>query len=258
MDAHNDIKGVLLDLDGVFYVGERAIEGGQASLQWLREHAIPFRFITNTTTRSPASLLEKLEKFGLHAKASDVFTAVSATVSYLENAGANSVHLLVRDEVKPAFKAFKQSDSPDFVVIGDIGARWHYDELNQVFNMLMEGATLLTMHKNKYWQGENGLLMDIGAFVAALEYVSGQEAIVVGKPNGAFFSLACQSMGLANHDVAIIGDDIESDIGGGRTAGLRSALVKTGKYRARTLAETKVRPDWVIDSIADIHTLFSI
>ena len=256
MSTETRFDALLLDMDGVLYIGERTIPGAAETLAWLRESSIPFRFITNTTTRTPDELIAALERLGLDARAEELFTALSATRRYLERRGNPSLYLLVRDSVKPLFARFEHDDvAPDYVVIGDIGAAWDYDTLNRVFNMIMNGAGLICMHRNKFWQTEQGLRMDIGAFVAALEYVTGKAAIVIGKPSSAFFGLALDSLGSDAERTAIVGDDIESDIGGGQAAHLHGVLVRTGKFRESVLAGSSVKPDYVIDSIADLPAL---
>lgn len=249
-------KGLLLDMDGVFYVGDRLLPGAAETLTELRSRNIPFRFITNTTTRSPAELLDKLAHLGLDAREEDIFTAITATRDYLLRRGRPSCHFLVRDSIRDCFSELEANDeNPDYVIIGDIGAAWDYETLNRVFNMLMQGARLLCMHRNRYWQDQDGLRMDIGAFVAALEYVSGQQAVVIGKPSPAFFQTALASLDLPAEDVAIVGDDIESDIGGAQSAGLQGVLVKTGKYRDELVRRSSVKPDAVIDSIAELTAI---
>ena len=245
------LEGLVLDMDGVFYVGDKLLDGATETLQALREKDLPFRFITNTTTRSPDELVEKLERLGLDAHRDEIFIAVSATVEYLQQRGKPSVYLLVRDSVRACFSDFKHNDKdPDFVVIGDIGASWDYETLNRVFKMLMNGSKLICMHRNKYFQAEEGLRMDIGAFVAALEYVSDKKAIVIGKPAPAFFQMVLSSLGLPAQKVAIVGDDIESDVGGGQAVGMQGILVKTGKYREEIARKSSVQPDQLIESIA--------
>jgi HAD superfamily hydrolase (TIGR01458 family) len=164
----------------------------------------------------------------------------------------------VRDSVKARFNQFDLNDvDPNYVVIGDIGAKWDYETLNQVFKMLMNGSKLICMHRNKYWQVEDGLRMDIGAFVAALEYVSSKKAIVIGKPAPAFFQMALGSLDLSAEQVAIVGDDIESDVGGGQAVNMQGVLVKTGKYREAIARQSSVHPDFLIDSIAELSGLLN-
>ncbi|MBT8146530.1 MAG: TIGR01458 family HAD-type hydrolase [Gammaproteobacteria bacterium] len=250
------ISGILFDLDGVLYVGNQAIEGAIATLSWLRERQIPFRFITNTSTRSAADVAGKLNSMGFTIDADDIFSAVTATREFLLKHGSPSVHLLVRESLKADFAEFPQQQTvPDFVVVGDIGAAWDYQLLNRVFRELMAGARLVAMHMNKYWQTEQGLQMDIGAFVAGLEFVSGQQSTVIGKPSKDFFHLATESMGLDPEQVLVVGDDIENDIGGAQAAGLQGALVKTGKYRDILVKKSEITPNAIIQSIANLPTL---
>jgi ribonucleotide monophosphatase NagD (HAD superfamily) len=101
----------------------------------------------------------------------------------------------------------------------------------------------------------DGLSLDVGPFVAALEYAARTEAFVVGKPAPAFFSTALAGTGADPSRAAMIGDDVESDVGGALRAGLAGILVRTGKYREDALRASGVRPTLVIDSIADLPAL---
>ncbi len=251
-----DIKGILFDLDGVLYVGDQAIEGARETLAWLKSRSIPFRFITNTSTKTAAAVADKLRGMGFDISADEIFSAVTATREFLSRQGSPSVHLLIRDSARSEFSQFPEADSvPDYVVVGDIGAAWDYQLLNRVFNELMEGAELIAMHMNKYWQTEQGLQMDIGAFVAGLEFVTGKQATIIGKPSEAFFHLAVANMGLEPAQALVVGDDIENDVGGSQAAGLQGVLVKTGKFRDRLVKNSEISPNAIIDSIADLPGL---
>jgi HAD superfamily hydrolase (TIGR01458 family) len=108
----------------------------------------------------------------------------------------------------------------------------------------MHGAKLIAIHKNRFWQTEYGLQMDIGGFVDALEYASGVNAMIIGKPSPDFFQVALDEMGLKSTEVAIIGDDIDVDVGGGQQVGLKGILVKTGKYRQSYADTSAIKPDF--------------
>ena len=250
------IEALLFDLDGVLYVGGQKIPGAVETLEFCQEQNLPFRFITNTSTRTLSAIAEKLNAMGIPIAPEMIFSAVSATRDFLFQQGSPSVHLLVRDEVKLEFAEFEQnSPDPDFVVVGDIGAAWDYEMLNGVFNELMNGAQLVAMHRNKYWLTDEGLQMDIGAFVAGLEYVCGKQATIIGKPSSQFFNLALNALGTDSDSTAIVGDDIENDIAGGNRNGLQSIMVKTGKYRQDVFDAANTNPDYLIDSIADLPAL---
>lgn len=246
----------LLDLDGVFYVGEQLIAGGNETLAELRRRGLPFRFVTNTTTKTSAQLLGKLAAIGLDARPHEVFTAVTATRDFLRAQGVPSCFPLVHEAVQREFAEFPlDATRPDYVVVGDIGERWSYQLLDDAFNMLMRGSQLVCMHKNKFWQVDEGLRLDIGAFVAGLEYSSGKTARVLGKPSADFFALALDSMGAIPSEALLIGDDVDSDVGGAQAYGLRGALVKTGKYRAEYVEKSAILPDFLLPSIADLPAL---
>ena len=253
MNTLSNINGVLFDLDGVLYVGSSAIKGAVEAVGKIRVSGMPCRFVTNTSTLSLASLQQKINAFGFSIPANEIISAPQATLLYLKNQRDPICRLLLADDVKKDFKELRQSNTAaNYIVIGDIGNAWSYTLLNEVFNCLVNGAKLIAIHKNRFWQTEHGLQMDIGGFIDGLEYASGVKAMIIGKPSADFFQIALNDMGLNPIDVAIIGDDIDADVGGGQQAGLKGILVKTGKYRQSYAEASAVKPDLIIDSIMDL------
>lgn len=254
------IRGVLFDLDGVLHIGSRLVEGAPETVRRIRAAGFPCRFITNTSTRSLISLHAKLRKLGFELFPSEIISAPEAARLYLLGLGSPLCCLLLDENVQQDFAGLPCVDieHADYIVLGDIGDAWSYELLNRVFNRMMQGATLIAVHRNRFWQTETGLKMDIGGFVAALEYCANREALVVGKPSPDFFGAAVRSMGLDAREVAIVGDDIDSDVGGGQDAGLIGILVKTGKFRAPYAAASPVRPDYVINSVNDLPALLGL
>ncbi|MFH1688544.1 MAG: TIGR01458 family HAD-type hydrolase [bacterium] len=254
----DDIQGFLIDLSGVLYVDNAIIPGAIETLELLRKRNVPVRFCTNTTVLSDVSLLAKLAALGLPIEPHQLFGAVRAAVTYLRKRGAPRCHLFLSDDPLRDFAEFPTDDArPEFVVIGDMGKNWDYEMMQRAFHMVIAGAEIVALHKGRYWQTQAGLQMDIGAFVAGLEYVTGKTATVIGKPSPDFFGLAVQDMNLPAGAVAMVGDDINSDIGGAQAAGLKGILVRTGKYRPDLAASSTIVPDLTIDSIADLAGLFS-
>ncbi|MDI1360569.1 TIGR01458 family HAD-type hydrolase [Methylotenera sp.] len=252
------LKGILFDLDGVLYTGSSAIEGAVEAIEKLRASHI-CRFVTNTSTLSLTSLQQKINKLGFAIPINEIISAPQATLFYLQRQQNPVCRLLLADDVKQDFKEFHQSEmAANYIVIGDIGSTWSYTLLNQVFNDLMQGAKLIAIHKNKFWQTEHGLQMDIGGFVEALEYASGVKAMIIGKPSADFFQIALDDMGLKSSEVAMIGDDIDVDVGGSQQIGLTGILVKTGKYRQNYTEASQVKPDLLIDSIVDLPKLLGL
>jgi HAD superfamily hydrolase (TIGR01458 family) len=256
----SNIKGILLDLDGVLYVGSHTIEGAPETVRRIRAAGYRLRVITNTSTRSLASLHDKLVKLGFDIEFNEILSAPQAVLRYLKQRGSRPCTLLLAEDVKRDFADIAEADieQADYIVLGDIGENWSYNLLNRVFNRLMQGAKLVAVHKNRFWQTETGLRMDIGGFVAALEYCSGVEATVMGKPSPDFYRIALQDMGLRAEETAIVGDDIDFDIGGGQKAGMTGILVKTGKYRESYVNASSIRPDKIIDSVNELPALLGL
>jgi HAD superfamily hydrolase (TIGR01458 family) len=145
---------------------------------------------------------------------------------------------------------------PTHIVIGDVGTHFSYQEMNSVFGMIMQGAEMIALQKNRFWLTSEGMKLDAGAFITALEYATGKTAQVFGKPSSQFFRQACSSLGCEPDEIVMIGDDLRADIQGGKEAGLQTIFVRTGKDKDSTLKGMAVPPDVVLNSIADLAGLF--
>jgi HAD superfamily hydrolase (TIGR01458 family) len=251
--GRREINGLLIDLDGVLHVGRRPIAGAIDKIAALRGLGMPHCYVTNTTTRPVSELSRELSQMGFAIGPESILSAPMAAKGYLESKHNPRCKLLLSRAVLAEFGDCRQSDGAvDAVVVGDIGAAWSYELLNHVFRLVMDGAELIALHRNRFWQTENGLQLDIGAFIAGLEYATGKQATVVGKPSEAFFREGLKRLGLPAGQVAMIGDDIESDIGGAQALGMAGILVKTGKYRRDYAERSRVRPDLQLRSFADL------
>lgn len=247
------IKGLLIDLDGVMYVDNTPIAGAIDTIATLQQQGLAVRFLTNTSTRSLQSLWQKLHGMGLDIGKEQIFSSPAAAVGFLQQRQYKKVRLLLDDDVKQDFSQFQTNeDTPDAIVLGDIGDRWNYDLLNGIFRQVITGSEMVFLHRNRFWQTGHGLNLDIGAFAAALEYATGKKAHIMGKPSREFFQLALDDMGLTADQAVMIGDDIDSDIGGAQALGITSLLVKTGKYREEVVRQSAIKPDALLDSIASL------
>ena len=162
-------------------------------------------------------------------------------------------------DMEEDFLDFQLVDSyPEAIVLGDMGAGFTFNLINALFNHILDGAELVAMHKNRFWKSADGYSLDVGAFVSALEYASGRPASIMGKPNLNLFVLASREWNLPAEKILMVGDDIEGDVGGALNAGMKSILVKTGKFRAETLQSSNIRPNYIIDSIADLPGIIDL
>jgi HAD superfamily hydrolase (TIGR01458 family) len=249
----DNIRGVLFDLEGVLYVGNQVIDGAKETINYVNEHHIPHRYVTNTTTKSRKALSQKLQDLGFNIEIQDILSAPYAACVYLRKRQPRSCYFLVSESIREEFREFPTSSTnPDAIIIGDIGRAWDYELINQIFQMIMEGAELIALHKGRFWQTPEGLRIDIGFYIAALEYVTGVEATVIGKPSPTFFQAAMQELALPQDEIVMVGDDIDSDVGGAQQSGIRGILVRTGKYRQEYVNSSAIVPDGILDSIADL------
>jgi HAD superfamily hydrolase (TIGR01458 family) len=249
---------LLLDLDGVLYVEDEPVPGARDAVAELRRRGIALRFVTNTTSRPRRRILERLQRLGFDVAAEELSTPAALAVRRCIERGRRRAMLLVRDDVKEDFAELDEAETDaEAVVVGDLGEAFGYDVLNRAFAQLMDGAELIALQKNRYWLRPEGLALDVGPFVAALEYAARKEAFVVGKPSAGFFATILAGVPAEPAQAAMVGDDVESDVGGALDAGLAGILVRTGKYRDDALRDSGVEPTAVVDSIADVPALLS-
>jgi len=252
------VRGVLLDLDGVVYVGDQPVPGAAATVGWLAREGVPYRYLTNTTSRPRQAIVDKLTGMGIAATASQILTPAVATVAWLRRHDIRHPALFVPDATAKEFDALDPlaggaEEGAGAVVIGDLGDGWDFATLNRAFRLLMSDPQppLIALGLTRYWRAEDGLRLDAGAFVRALEYATGRTAVVLGKPDPAFYGTAVEALGLEPDQVVMVGDDVRTDVEGAQRAGLPGVLVRTGKFSPSDLSGT-VSPDAVLDSIADL------
>jgi HAD superfamily hydrolase (TIGR01458 family) len=247
------ISGFLIDIDGVLLSRGQRIEGALECIQFLNEQKIPFLLITNTTRQSRITIWHQLKRAWFPIKESDIYTAPLAAVNWLRNRKVKDIHLSLSGSAVNDFKEFKMTAyNPTYVVMGDIGRELSFERLNSTFRLIMNGAKILALQKNRYWQTEEGLTIDAGAMVAALEYATKKKAILIGKPSKDFFLQAAKNLEIPPEELAMVGDDIETDVKGAQKAGMFGILVKSGKYREDIFKASKITPNAVLSSIAEL------
>jgi HAD superfamily hydrolase (TIGR01458 family) len=187
----------------------------------------------------------------------EILTPAAAAASLLRSEG-KTAFLVTTTDARDDFRdagVIVTEEHPGAVVVGDAGDLFTYGLLNRAMRMVLSGAQLMALEKDRTWMGTDGLMLSAGPFVAALEYATGKEAICVGKPSPGFFAAALGGLGVPASEAAMVGDDIETDIGGAQRCGIRGILVRTGKFREDTLSSSPTVPDLVIDSVADLPDL---
>jgi HAD superfamily hydrolase (TIGR01458 family) len=251
------MTAILLDIDGVLHVSGEQIPGAADAVRALRADGHRLRFVTNNTTRARAGLARDLQAIGIELAEDEVSTTPIAAGKLLEGMRVLALTMAsVREDL--AAHVTLVEDGAEAVLLGgadetaETGEVFAYEKLNRAYAALSDGARLVCLHKNRWWQTAAGPQLDAGAFVAGLEYAAEVEAEIVGKPTPAYFESALAELDARPSESVMVGDDVEADIGGAKRIGMRGVLVRTGKFRPATLEEADPQPDAVLDSIAEL------
>jgi HAD superfamily hydrolase (TIGR01458 family) len=251
MDA---VACILLDIDGVLHVSGEPIPGAADAVARLREQGHSLRFVTNNSTRPRALLAEELRQLGFDLDDDELQTTPRAAARELSG---KRVLALTMEAILPDLEGIELvGDRADAVLLGGCDETtepnqvFSWMNLGRAFAELQMGAELYCLHKNKWWQTSRGPLLDAGAFVAGLEYATGVDATILGKPSPAYFAAALDALGAQPELTWMVTDDLEADVRGAQGFGMRTALVRTGKFRPETLESSGLVPEIVLSSLA--------
>lgn len=245
----SNCQAIFFDLSGVLYEGDSVFPGAVGAVQAALGEGKVVRYVTNTATRSEADIRSKLERLGFPVEDGQLYTAPRAARDYAAERNLRAL-CLVHPAILDSFDDLATEEDPDCVILGDAREGLSYDALNRAFRVCMDGAPLIGIGRNKYFSADGQLMLDAGAFIAALEWAAGLEAVIMGKPSEAFFRQVVASSGCEAKDCLMIGDDVNGDVVGAINAGLQGCLVRTGKYRSSDDDALPVSAQ-IVDSIAD-------
>lgn len=250
---NKDIKAVMLDMDGTFYLGDVLLPGALELLSFLNEREIPFSFMTNNSSKSGEDYQKKLIGLGLQAKDARVYTSGEATIDYvLRDFPGKTVFVLGTESLKQSFLAAGISldeTTPDLVVLGyDTGLT--YPRLTRFCDFVRAGLPYIATHPDVNCPVLGGYAPDTGAMMALIEASTGRKAdLIMGKPNPGIVEGLALKWGLANEQILMVGDRLYTDIMLGKTAGVKTALVLTGEAKRLDLEQATHQPDWVVEDL---------
>jgi HAD superfamily hydrolase (TIGR01458 family) len=250
------MAAILLDVDGVLHVSGAPIAGAAAAVRRLRADGHRIRFVTNSTTRSRAQIGDQLRLMGIELDDDELQTTGAVAARVLK--GKRVLALTMPGLLDDLEGLQLVGMNVDAVLLGgadegeETGRVFSYLNLNRAFHELEAGAELYCLHKNRWWQTADGARLDTGAFVAGLEYAADIEATVLGKPSNAYFAAALEALDAEAGLTWMVGDDLENDILGAHRQGMKTLLVRTGKFRPDEVERSQVQPDGIVSSIAQL------
>ena len=243
---------ILIDFDGIIRIGKKIADDAKSFLTFLKDKEIPHYIISNSTLNTSKDIQLFLKKNGINFDV-NAMTTVDAALQYVKK-NKLKISVYCEDTIKNLFKDFIADTNPDAVVIGDIGKGWSYEVLNKIFQTVMDGADIIALQKNKFWNpGGKGLVLDAGAFISAIEYATSKQSILIGKPSEIYFKSALYKLGYKYGDKFImVGDDLETDIKGSQEINGLGILVFTGKTKFPLTDNTSIKPAYTAKNLTDV------
>jgi glycerol 3-phosphatase-2 len=252
-----DFDGLIVDLDGVVWVGAAAVPGSVDAIARLRDRGVQLVFLTNNPRGSRAEYAARLISLGVPVDESEIVTSGSALASFVrEREGAGKTAFVIgspslKGELARAgldLLAGEAGREAEIVAVGGHDG-FDYGELRIATQALRRGARLYAAGRDAIFPMPDGPWPATGSIVAAVEVAGGKPAIAVGKPEPFIFDIA-RSLLVGCSQVAIVGDNLVADIAGGKRAGLTTILVLSGTSGPDDVAGAEAPPDIVLPDLA--------
>ncbi|WP_290033676.1 TIGR01457 family HAD-type hydrolase [Ligilactobacillus cholophilus] len=247
-------KGYMIDLDGTIYRGKDKIPAAKRFIERLQQYDIPFLFVTNNSTRSPQKIVDNLaNNFDIHVSLDNVYSSAIATADYIADLDTKKRSVYVIGELGLKQEILKRGfvfdeEHPDYVVIGlDYDVTYHKLELATL--AVRAGAKLIGTNPDTNLPSERGMIPSAGALIASVEYSTQQKATIIGKPESIIMEKALEKMNLNKKDVAMIGDNYQTDILAGINFGMDTIIVYTGLSTPEDIKKVKIKPTHEVESL---------
>jgi 4-nitrophenyl phosphatase len=250
------IQGIIFDLDGTIYRGSQAVPGAADFVSRVAEQGIKVLFVTNRSNRTPESVCTQLRGYGISCTIENILTSAQATARHLRS---GSVFFIGEEGLEQALLEAgltMDPESPDYVVVG-FDRAINYTKIEKASRLIRAGARFIVTNPDKAVNADGGISPGNGAIVAAIATASGVSPIVVGKPERAIIDIALERMGLEPENVILVGDNLETDIKAGISAGISTILILTGVSTRMDVMNSLVKPHRVVENYAELaHIMF--
>lgn len=250
----SEIKAVVSDMDGVLWRGDDRLPGAVDFFAFLREQNIPFVLATNNSGRHPADYVRKLAKIGIpDVEQEQIVTSSTATADYLKTQYPNGARLYVVGNLG-LFQVLEEAgftiaeENVDAVVAG-LDFNFTYEKARHATLLIRNhGAAFIGTNPDLTFPSPEGLVPGGGSVIGMIQIATDVEPIVIGKPKRAMFDVAIQRLGSSPAKMLMIGDRLNTDIEGGKNAGLQTAMVLTGVNQREDI--TDIEPDYIFEDLS--------
>jgi len=245
-------KPLLIDLDGVLRLGNDPAPDLEEFLYYLESESVNACILSNSSISNSEQIYNYFDSHSIRINL-PIITAIDAAYSYIKGK-YNKVAVFTSENVISKFAEFLDFENPEAVLIGDIGEMWNYKLMQTIFEYIRNGAKLIVVHKNKFWNKPNfGIQLDAGPFIHGIEYATSSEAILIGKPSKKYFKTALKKINVnLDEQFMMLGDDLETDINGSKNLGAETILVYTGKTNKPLLEYSQKNVDYEANNLLDV------
>lgn len=246
----------LIDFDGVIRLGVKTAGDAREFFRFISDRKIPACILSNSTLRNGNDIKKFLSDHGIDLRIPSL-TCADASLGFIKENYKNAA-VFASDSTKEMFSEFLNYENPEAVLVGDLSDKWSYEIMNNIFRLVKNGADFIAMQKNKFWSPDDeNIFLDAGAFISAIEFATGREAKLIGKPSPIFFRSGLKALGFpADSDFIMLGDDTETDIKGAQKLGGRGILIYTGKTDYPLDPGLEVKPDFEAHNLTEVMDLF--
>ncbi len=258
MKTLSDIKGLIIDLDGVLWHGHTFLEGVPEFFSFLRTNSLPFLLVTNNSTATPKSVVDRMEEVGVQIALAEVITSSLATTAYLQHRfpSGTAIYAIGEDALKDALSAagFRLHDTADSVqaVVMGFDREISWAKMTEASIAIQSGALFVATNPDPSFPIERGQAPGAGAFIKAVQLATNVEPIIIGKPEPPLFNLARERLGLTAEQILAIGDRIETDILGAQRVGIATGMLLTGVTSSDQANASEIKPDWIFDDLPSL------
>ncbi len=264
----DNVAGLIIDMDGVLWHGNKPMSGLEGFFQLLREKQLPFVLATNNASLTQQQYIDKLSSMGIEVGADEILTSSMATVGYLVEhlpSEKKRVFVIGEEGLKQPLqeKGFVLTDNYEVdqpekgitgltadIVVSGLDRSLTWDKLATATLNINAGAAFYATNSDSTLPTELGEVMGNGGILAALESVTGIKPISIGKPEPILYEHALKILGTTKDSTIAIGDRLNTDILGAVNAGIRSVLVLTGVSSAEDVQQVNYEPTWILDDLA--------
>lgn len=266
MVENNQIKNLIIDMDGVLWRGETPMSGLVEFFDTLRRKHKGFVLATNNASKTPEQYVEKLANFGVEISNFQILTSSEATANFIRRQypASKSAYIVGEFGLQEAMSAqgfdLLETDGfvgagakVDFVVVG-LSKNVCYQQLANAAYLINNGARFVGTNPDVTIPTEVGPLPGAGSLLSFIETATNVTPIIIGKPYETMFEEALRRLDGTTADTVMVGDRLNTDIAGGHRAGLRTIMLLTGITNEEDLAKADIQPDWVFSNLTSLAT----